>query len=158
MEARSRTPRRRRNKSVAASGKAPAIRIIANREREDLADDVMGMIEDADARQTSHVSRAEQDEADALEVQFVNGLRGAITVSLEPQGLRCHSVIRDGEGRGYFIECRDAHGRRYTAEFHYAEGEQLVGRHDDWERRILHLVCGRILEARAKYFRRAGLS
>lgn len=155
MEPRPRTPRRR--KSVAASGKAPAAHVKGDPELEATYSDIMELWEESDQRNTGHVSREEQDAVRHMELQFAAGLRLALTEQLDAQGIRCHSVLPDGEHNGYVIDCRDRMGRLYSARLGFDEAVPLIERHEDWERKLLHLVCKRILEAREKYYRRAGL-
>lgn len=156
---RPKTPRRQRKaRSVAAGNKAPAGRVIHDREQDRLADDVVDMLLEVDQANTSHVSREEQDAARRLELQFAAGLKAALTEQLGPQGIRCHSVLPDGENQGYAIDCRDRNGRMYTCVMAYTESNELLHQYEDWERRLVHLLCRRILDARAKYYQRAGLS
>lgn len=148
-----------RRKSVAAGGKAPAVRVIADRTREDLANDVMAEFEQADARQTFHVSQAEKEQVARQERQFLAAMIAGITDQLAAHRIYCTHALPDGEGRGYRFFCREKHAQRqYEADLGFEESVPGSERTElEWFRTLLGRVCERILSARDTYYRRAGL-
>ena len=136
-------------------GKAPAGRVIGDKEQDRLADDVMDDLQAARGAHTEHQARSEEDDEIREEQAFTWNFARGLTEQLGPCGIRCTGMIPDGENGGFHIRCHDESGRQYNCHLsydEYLEREGIFGA--DAGRETLALVCQKVLEAREMYFRR----
>lgn len=91
--------------------------------------------------------------------QFMRALKFKLNDNLISKRMRVLRVIRTATRDGFFVEVKDREDRRFECQITDQEGIDLGMAHGaDIGRAIIDTVTKRILNARAVYFTRAGLS
>lgn len=120
-----------------------------------LAEDLEAELFEKDnyARVTHGPDAAERDSIRHQEAVFLHGLKEALTEQLKGQDIRCTGAIPDGHGDGYLITCEDRAGRQYEARLLFDDAFAMHATYGvRTGQRIIHDLCGKILQARNRWF------